>query len=68
MGWLNLVADGVHNFTDGLAIGTGFAQGGVGLGMARTWAILLHELPQVWCMGVEMLLQTVSTQENVLAT
>ncbi len=47
VGWLNLVADGVHNFTDGLAIGTGFAQGGMGLGMARTWAILLHELPQV---------------------
>lgn len=47
VGWLNLFADGVHNFTDGLAIGTGFAQGGISLGVARTWAILLHELPQV---------------------
>ena len=47
VGWLNLIADGVHNFTDGLAIGAGFAQGGVSLGVARTWAILLHELPQV---------------------
>lgn len=48
VGYLNLIADGVHNFTDGLAIGAGFTQS-INLGFARTYAILLHELPQARC-------------------
>mmetsp|Transcript_28985 Transcript_28985/g.72587 ORF Transcript_28985/g.72587 Transcript_28985/m.72587 type:complete len:440 (-) Transcript_28985:575-1894(-) len=43
---LNLIADGVHNFTDGMAIAAAFLQGGPSLGWARATIILVHELPQ----------------------
>merc|ERR1712076_217578 len=43
-GFLNLVADGFHNFTDGLAIGASFAAG-QGVGMVTTFTILFHEIP-----------------------
>ena len=46
MAYLNLVADAVHNFTDGMAIGAAFLRGGSALGWARTIIILAHELPQ----------------------
>ena len=42
-GYLNLVADGFHNFTDGLAIGASFAAG-QGVGMVTTFTILFHEV------------------------
>ena len=42
-GFLNLVADGFHNFTDGLAIGASFAAG-QGVGMITTFTILFHEV------------------------
>ncbi len=55
-GWLNLSADSLHNFTDGLAIGAAFsARGGGGvhchshghhrLGLATALSVLFHEVP-----------------------
>lgn len=41
-GFLNLIADFFHNFTDGLAIGASFR---TGHGLQTTIAILLHEVP-----------------------
>lgn len=45
--YLNLAADGVHNFTDGMAIGAAFLRGGSSLGWSRSLIIMTHELPQV---------------------
>uniref|UniRef100_A0A8R1HNT4 Uncharacterized protein n=1 Tax=Caenorhabditis japonica TaxID=281687 RepID=A0A8R1HNT4_CAEJA len=42
--YLNLVADFVHNVTDGLAIGASFSAGSA-LGWVTTLTVLLHELP-----------------------
>lgn len=41
-GFLNLIADFFHNFTDGLALGSTFRTGS---GLQTTVAILLHEIP-----------------------
>eukprot|EP00951_Prasinocladus_malaysianus_P034989 scaffold357406_cov40-Prasinocladus_malaysianus.AAC.1 len=38
--------EGVHNFTDGMAIGAAFLRGGAALGWARSIIIMAHELPQ----------------------
>lgn len=43
-GILNLIADFLHNFTDGLAIGASFISG-TKLGLSTTFAIFLHEIP-----------------------
>uniref|UniRef100_A0A6G1S6J3 Histidine-rich membrane protein KE4 2 n=1 Tax=Aceria tosichella TaxID=561515 RepID=A0A6G1S6J3_9ACAR len=43
-GILNLIADFLHNFTDGLAIGASFLSG-TKLGLSTTFAIFLHEIP-----------------------
>lgn len=43
-GILNLIADFLHNFTDGLAIGASFTSG-TKLGLSTTFAIFLHEIP-----------------------
>lgn len=43
-GILNLIADFLHNFTDGLAIGASFISGNK-LGISTTFAIFLHEIP-----------------------
>eukprot|EP01120_Amphizonella_sp_Union-15-10_P004415 TRINITY_DN15048_c0_g1_i1.p1 TRINITY_DN15048_c0_g1~~TRINITY_DN15048_c0_g1_i1.p1 ORF type:complete len:442 (-),score=70.81 TRINITY_DN15048_c0_g1_i1:36-1361(-) len=45
VGWLNLFADGFHNFTDGLAIGVSFATGN-SMGLATAIAVFFHEVPQ----------------------
>lgn len=45
MGTMNLLADGLHNFLDGLLIAASFATGS-GLGIVATLAIALHEIPQ----------------------
>ncbi|CAF3463246.1 unnamed protein product [Rotaria socialis] len=43
-GYLNLFADALHNFTDGLAIGSSYSMGRK-LGSITTLAIFLHEIP-----------------------
>lgn len=43
-GYLNLAADFLHNFTDGLAIGASFIAG-QSIGYITTVTILLHEIP-----------------------
>ncbi|XP_022169443.1 protein catecholamines up-like [Myzus persicae] len=43
-GWLNVVADFTHNFTDGLAIGAAYLAG-QNIGIVTTITVLLHEVP-----------------------
>ncbi|XP_070156384.1 zinc transporter Slc39a7 [Polyergus mexicanus] len=43
-GYLNLAADFLHNFTDGLAIGASYMAGN-NIGYVTTVTILLHEIP-----------------------
>jgi zinc and cadmium transporter len=43
--YMNLFGDGVHNFIDGLIIGTSYLAG-VPLGIATTVAVIFHEIPQ----------------------
>ncbi|EPS67044.1 hypothetical protein M569_07735, partial [Genlisea aurea] len=45
-GYLNLFSDGVHNFTDGMAMGTAFLLHGSMGGWSRTLFLVAHELPQ----------------------
>lgn len=45
VGKLVLFSDGVHNFIDGVIIGTSFLVS-VPLGVATTLAVILHEIPQ----------------------
>ncbi|PIO08675.1 ZIP family metal transporter [Candidatus Pacearchaeota archaeon CG10_big_fil_rev_8_21_14_0_10_34_12] len=42
---MNLVGDGVHNFLDGLIIGASYLVN-IPLGIATTFAVVLHEIPQ----------------------
>lgn len=43
--YLNLLGDGIHNFSDGLIIGTSFTIS-INLGIVTTLAIIFHEIPQ----------------------
>lgn len=43
--YLNLIGDGIHNFTDGLLIGASFAVN-IHFGLVTTMVIILHEIPQ----------------------
>ena len=43
--YVNLVADGLHNFIDGLLIGSSYLVS-LPVGLATTLAVLLHEIPQ----------------------
>jgi zinc transporter 7 len=43
-GYLNLLADSMHNLTDGIAIGAAFASG-KGLAVATFISVILHEVP-----------------------
>lgn len=43
--WMNLVGDGVHNFIDGIIIGTSYLVS-IPVGIATTIAVILHEIPQ----------------------
>lgn len=42
--WTVIIADGVHNLADGMAIGSAFSEDLV-LGLSTSIAILFHELP-----------------------
>ncbi|XP_066139366.1 zinc transporter foi-like [Euwallacea fornicatus] len=42
--WMVIMGDGLHNFTDGMAIGVAFASGIAG-GFSTTVAVFCHELP-----------------------
>lgn len=44
-GWMILVADGLHNFIDGMLIGAAYLAG-LPVGLATTLAVVLHEVPQ----------------------
>ena len=44
-GILNIVADIMHNFTDGLAIGATYSSPNGSLGLAATISIFFHEIP-----------------------
>lgn len=43
--YMNLIGDGIHNFIDGLIMAAAFIAS-PGLGVASTFAIFLHEIPQ----------------------
>ncbi|MFH2085774.1 MAG: ZIP family metal transporter [bacterium] len=45
VGTMNLIADAIHNFLDGVLIAASFAAGS-GLGVVSTLAIAMHEIPQ----------------------
>ncbi len=45
VGPMNLVANGIHNFVDGVLIGASF-QAGPAVGLATTLAVVMHEIPQ----------------------
>jgi zinc transporter ZupT len=42
--WMVIIGDGMHNLTDGLAIGAAFS-GDTVAGFATALAVLCHELP-----------------------
>lgn len=45
VGYVNLVAEGLHNLIDGLLIGSSYLVS-IPVGLATTIAVLLHEIPQ----------------------
>lgn len=45
LGYLNLIADGVHNLIDGMMIGASYLVS-LPIGLATTLAVVFHEIPQ----------------------
>jgi len=45
VGFMNLFADGIHNFIDGVLIGSSYMVS-IPIGLATTLAVILHEIPQ----------------------
>jgi len=62
-GWLNVIADFTHNFTDGLAIGAAYLAG-QNIGLVTTITVLLHEVPHE-IGDYAILIQEGSTKTNV---
>jgi zinc transporter ZupT len=46
VGYLNLFADALHNFVDGLALGSAWSKS-FAVGISTTIAVIAHEIPQV---------------------
>jgi len=44
LAWLIILGDGIHNFTDGLAIGGAISQS-LSLGLSTAIAVIFHEIP-----------------------
>ncbi len=44
-GYINIIADGIHNFTDGVLIAAAYSID-ITTGIATTIAVILHEIPQ----------------------
>ena len=44
LAWVIVVGDGVHNLTDGIALGVAISQS-LGVGLSTAIAILFHEIP-----------------------
>jgi len=44
IGYMNITADGIHNFTDGLIIGVSYLAS-IKVGVATTLAVMFHEIP-----------------------
>lgn len=44
LAWLIIIGDGLHNFTDGLALGVSITQG-LSLGISTAVAMIIHEIP-----------------------
>ncbi len=44
--WLFVLAIGLHNLPEGMAVGVGFAQGDVGVGLPLAVAIALQDIPE----------------------
>ena len=44
LAWMITIGDGIHNFSDGLAIGVSFSDGII-TGVSTSIAILCHEIP-----------------------
>lgn len=63
-GWLNVVADFTHNFTDGLAIGAAYLAG-QNIGLVTTITVLLHEVPHE-IGDYAILIQEGSTKTNAM--
>jgi len=60
--YLNTIADMVHNFTDGLALGTSWGRG-TALGLTTTFAVFFHEIPhELGDMGASHTLHSHSCQ------
>ncbi len=45
VGWMNLIADGIHNFIDGALIAAAYLVS-LPVGIATSVAVMLHEIPQ----------------------
>ncbi|XP_050425862.1 protein catecholamines up-like [Adelges cooleyi] len=63
-GWLNVIADFTHNFTDGLAIGAAYLAG-QNVGLVTTITVLLHEIPHE-IGDYAILIQEGSTRKNAM--
>ena len=57
--WLFVMAIAIHNLPEGMAVGVGFAQGDVSVGLPLATAIALHDIPEG--LAVAMTLRAIGT-------